>query len=150
MIALHDKLPGFTATNQDGNNISSSQFLGKKFVMFFFPKADTPGCTAEACDLGTHYEKLQAAGYEILGVSADPVKKQKKFHDKFAFPYDLICDESKEICELFGVWKLKKFMGREYMGIERKTFIFDESGICTHIIEKVDTKKAAEQVLGVN
>jgi peroxiredoxin Q/BCP len=97
--------------------------------------------------LSDNYSALQKAGFEILGISADPVKNQKKFQEKFSFPYDLIADESKEICTLFGVWQLKKFMGKEFMGIVRTSFIFDESGICTEVIEKVETKNHSAQIL---
>lgn len=147
MLQQGDKLPEFTGINQDGKEISSKDFKGKKLVIFFYPKANTPGCTAEACNIGDNYSELKKAGYSILGISADPVSKQKKFHDKFAFPYDLIADENREIIEKFGVWQLKKFMGREFMGIVRNTFIFDENGICTRVIDKVKTKEAAAQIL---
>lgn len=147
MLNEGEKLPNFSGKNQDGKEIFSEQFLGKKLVLFFYPKANTPGCTAEACNLSDNYSALQKAGFEILGISADPVKNQKKFQEKFSFPYDLIADESKEICTLFGVWQLKKFMGKEFMGIVRTSFIFDESGICTEVIEKVETKNHTAQIL---
>lgn len=146
-MKIGDKLPKFLGINQDGKQIFADDFQGKKLVIFFFPKANTAGCTAEACDLSDNYERFQAQGYQILGISADELAKQKKFHDKFAFPYDLISDENKEICELFGVWKLKKMMGKEYMGIVRTTFIFDENGICIDIIDKVKTKEHTQQIL---
>ena len=147
MLKVNDALPEFSGLNQDGIEIKSVQFLGKKLVIFFYPKANTPGCTAEACNLSENYLSLKYKGFEILGVSADPIKNQKKFHDKFSFPYDLIADENREICTLFGVWQLKKFMGREFMGIVRTTFLFDENGICTEVIEKVNTKNHSEQIL---
>ncbi|WP_187478527.1 thioredoxin-dependent thiol peroxidase [Amniculibacterium sp. G2-70] len=147
MLKVNDALPEFSGLNQDGIEIKSVQFLGKKLVIFFYPKANTPGCTAEACNLSENYLSLKNKGFEILGVSADPIKNQKKFHDKFSFPYDLIADENREICTLFGVWQLKKFMGREFMGIVRTTFLFDENGICTEVIEKVNTKNHSEQIL---
>ena len=146
-IKVGDKLPEFTGINQDGKQVLSNSFLGKRCVIFFYPKANTPGCTAEACNLSENYEFLKKQGFEVLGISADPVKNQKKFHEKFAFPYDLISDEDKTICILFGVWQLKKFMGREFMCIVRTTFIFDEQGICTDVIEKVETKNHAAQIL---
>ena len=147
MLNVGDKLPEFQGLNQEGKTIKSSDFKGKKLVIFFYPKANTPGCTAEACDLNDNFVKLKKAGYQLLGISADSVKLQKKFHEKFGFQYDLIADENREIIEAFGVWQLKKFMGREFMGIVRTTFIFDEKGICTNVIEKVKTKEAAAQIL---
>ncbi len=150
MLQVGDHLPEFQGLNQDGECISSEDFKGKKLVVFFYPKANTPGCTAEACDLNNNLADLKKAGYQLLGVSADPVKAQKKFHEKFDFQYPLIADESREIIEKFGVWQLKKFMGREFMGIVRTTFIFDENGICTRVIEKVKTKEAAKQILDEN
>ena len=147
MLKVNDALPEFSGLNQDGIEIKSVQFLGKKLVIFFYPKANTPGCTAEACNLSENYLSLKNKGFEILGVSADPIKNQKNFHDKFSFPYDLIADENREICTLFGVWQLKKFMGREFMGIVRTTFLFDENGICTEVIEKVNTKNHSKQIL---
>lgn len=147
MLKVGDQLPQFEALNQDGETVKSQDFLGKKLVVFFYPKANTPGCTAEACDLNDNISLLVKEGFQILGVSADAVKAQKKFHEKFGFQYPLIADESREVCEKFGVWQLKKFMGREFMGIVRTTFIFDESGICIRVIEKVKTKEAANQIL---
>lgn len=150
MLQVGDHLPEFQGLNQEGESVSSEDFKGKKLVVFFYPKANTPGCTAEACDLNNNFKQLQGKGYQLLGISADPVKAQKKFHEKFGFQYPLIADESREIIEKFGVWQLKKFMGREFMGIVRTTFIFDENGICTRVIEKVKTKEAAKQILDEN
>ena len=147
MLNIGDSLPKFDSQNQDGNPVSSNDFKGKKLVVFFYPKANTPGCTAEACDINDNLKDLKNAGFEILGVSADSVAKQKKFHEKFSFKYDLLADENHDILEKFGVWQLKKFMGKEFMGIVRTTFIFDEKGICTRVIEKVKTKEAAAQIL---
>ncbi|MDN3695516.1 thioredoxin-dependent thiol peroxidase [Chryseobacterium tructae] len=147
MLKVGDKLPQFEGTNQDGEAISSSKLIGKKLVVFFYPQASTPTCTVEACNLSDNYSKLEAAGYQLLGVSGDSVKKQKNFHSKFAFPYDLIADESHDILEKFGVWQEKKTFGKTYMGIVRTTFIFDENGVCTRVIEKVTSKTAAEQIL---
>lgn len=146
-IKITDKLPFFSGINQDGNIVNSQDFLGRKLVIFFYPKANTPGCTAEACNLSENYEVLKNQGYEILGISADNIAKQKNFHSKYTFPYDLIADENKEISKLFGVWQLKKIMGREFMGIVRTTFIFDENGICVSVIDKVKTKSHTEQIL---
>ncbi|MBS1548852.1 MAG: thioredoxin-dependent thiol peroxidase [Bacteroidetes bacterium] len=147
MLKIGDRLPSFVGVNHDGKEVKSESFNGKKLVVFFYPKANTPGCTAEACNLSENYAALKSAGFEILGISADPVKNQKKFQEKFSFPYDLIADESQEICNMFGVWQLKKFMGKEFMGIVRTTFIFDENGICTEVIDKVETKNHTAQIL---
>ena len=146
-IKLNDKLPVFSGVNQDGKVIYSQDFLGEKLVIFFYPKANTPGCTAEACNLSDNYHLLKKEGYEILGISVDNIEKQKKFHEKYSFPYDLIADDNKEISRIFGVWKKKKFMGREFMGVVRTTFVFDEEGICKEIIENVKTKEHATQIL---
>jgi thioredoxin-dependent peroxiredoxin len=137
MLKVGDKLPEFEGINQDGETVHSSKLIGKKLVVFFYPQASTPTCTVEACNLSDNYSKLEKAGFQLLGISGDSVKKQKNFHSKFAFPYDLIADESKGIIEKFGV----------YMGIVRTTFIFDENGICTRVIEKVTSKTAADQIL---
>lgn len=147
MLKVGDTLPFFEGVNQDDENIKSSDFKGKKIIVFFYPKANTPGCTAEACDLSNHYSELKKEGFELLGISSDDVKSQKKFQEKYHFPFHLIADASHEISELFGVWQLKKFMGREFMGIVRTTFIFDEKGICIGVIEKVKTKEATKQIV---
>lgn len=148
MLKVGDKLPQFEGTNQDGETVHSENLIGKKLVVFFYPKANTPGCTAEACNLRDNYAELKKQGFELLGVSADPVKNQKKFSEKFEFPFDIIADETRDIIEKFGVWQLKKFMGKEFMGIARTTFVFDENGICTEVIDKVKTKDHAAQILG--
>ncbi|MBL7879216.1 MAG: thioredoxin-dependent thiol peroxidase, partial [Chryseobacterium gambrini] len=134
MLKVGDKLPQFEGTNQDGETVHSENLIGKKLVVFFYPKANTPGCTAEACNLRDNYSELKKQGFELLGVSADPVKNQKKFSEKFEFPFDIIADETRDVIEKFGVWQLKKFMGKEFMGIVRTTFVFDENGICTEVI----------------
>lgn len=147
MLKVGDKLPQFEGTNQNGETVHSENLIGKKLVVFFYPKANTPGCTAEACNLRDNYAELKKQGFELLGVSADPVKNQKKFSEKFEFPFDIIADETRNIIEKFGVWQLKKFMGKEFMGIVRTTFVFDENGICTEVIDKVKTKDHAAQIL---
>ncbi|SDM03397.1 thioredoxin-dependent thiol peroxidase [Chryseobacterium taihuense] len=147
MLKVGDQLPKFEGTNQDGEAVNSQNFLGKKLVVFFYPQASTPTCTVEACNLSDNYSKLEEAGFQLLGISGDSVKKQKNFHSKFAFPYDLIADENSDIIEKFGVWQEKKTFGKTYMGIVRTTFIFDEQGICTRVIEKVTSKTAAQQIL---
>ena len=116
-------------------------------VVFFYPKANTPGCTLEACNLRDHYSELKAAGYSLLGVSADTEKKQKNFADKFEFPFPLLADTEKDVIEAFGVWGPKQFMGKNYDGIHRKTFIIDEKGIVLRVIDKVKTKEHAAQIL---
>jgi len=147
MLKVGDKLPQFEGTNQDGETVQSEKLIGKKLVIFFYPQANTPTCTVEACNLSDNYSQLEKAGFQLLGISGDSVKKQKNFHNKFAFPYDLIADENRDIIEKFGVWQEKKTFGKTYMGIVRTTFIFDELGVCTRVIEKVTSKTAADQIL---
>lgn len=142
-----DAAPEFSGVDQDGQPVSLKDYSGKKLVLYFYPKDDTPGCTAEACSLRDNYEQLQKAGYDVLGVSTDPVKSHKKFIDKYTLPFRLLSDTEKTTSEAFGVYGLKKFMGKEYMGINRTTFLIDEKGIITEVITKVDTKKHAEQIL---
>ena len=142
-----DIVPDFTAADQDGRQINLSDYKGKKLVVFFYPKANTPGCTAEACNLRDHYAELQDAGYELLGVSADSQKKQANFRNKFEFPFPLLADEDHTVINTFGVWGPKKFMGKEYDGIHRKTFIIDENGVVDRVIDKVKTKDHAAQIL---
>ena len=148
ILKTGDIAPSFSCKDQNGSIIKLSDFLDKKLVIFFYPKASTPGCTAEACNLSDNYVKFKSLGYEILGVSADSEKLQKKFSDKFDLPYSLLCDENKDIIKSYGVWGLKKFMGKEYMGIIRKTFIINENGEISNIIEKVKTKEHASQIIG--
>ena len=143
-----DKVPNFDTTDQDGNSVSNSDYLGKKWVVFFYPAANTPTCTVEACNLRDHYKELQDAGYEIVGVSADTARKQKNFQNKFNFPYPLLADVDKNVIEAFGVWGPKKFMGREYDGIHRITFLINEEGIVDRVIDKVKSKEHAAQILG--
>jgi len=149
MLEKGDKAPNFSGTDQEGNTIKSSDYKGKKYVLFFYPKASTPGCTAEACDLRDNENALKAKGYEIIGVSADSVKRQKNFATKNNLNYPLIADETREIIEAFGVWGRKKFMGREFDGILRTTFLINEKGIIEEVIEKVKTKEHAKQILGI-
>ncbi|MEW7292983.1 thioredoxin-dependent thiol peroxidase [Aquimarina sp. 2304DJ70-9] len=142
-----DKAPNFSALDQEGNTITLNDYKGKKLVVFFYPKASTPGCTVEACNLRDNYQTFQAQGYEILGVSADSAKRQQNFKNKFELPYPLLADESKEVINAFGVWGPKKFMGREFDGIHRTTFVIDENGIISEVILKVKTKEHAAQIL---
>jgi len=142
-----DTVPQFTSLDENGNTISLDDYKGKKLIVFFYPKANTPGCTAEACNLSDNYKTLQNKGYEILGVSADSAKKQSNFKNKFNFPFPLLADEDKTVINTFGVWGPKKFMGREYDGIHRKTFIINENGVVERVIDKVKTKDHAAQIL---
>lgn len=147
MLKIGDQLPEFKGINQNGETIDSKNLTGKKLVVFFYPKANTPGCTAEACNLRDNDAELKKQGFQLLGVSADPVKSQKNFSEKYELPFDIIADENRDIIEKFGVWQLKKFMGKEFMGVVRTTFVFDENGICTQVIDKVKTKDHAAQIL---
>lgn len=142
-----DKAPFFEGTDQNGNIVKLSDFAGKKLVLFFYPKASTPGCTAEACNLRDNYQMLLVKGYDVVGVSADTVKRQKSFSTAQELPFPLLADEDKTIINAFGVWGPKKFMGREYDGIHRVTFIIDEQGIIEEVITKVKTKEHAKQIL---
>jgi len=142
-----DKAPYFSAENQDGKIISLSDFTGKKLVLYFYPKDDTPGCTAEACNLRDNYQVLMQKGFAVVGVSVDSVKSHKKFVEKYQLPFDLLADTDKKIVSDYGVWGEKKMYGKTYYGTNRTTFIIDENGIIEEIIEKVDTKNHAQQVL---
>ena len=142
-----DAAPNFTALDQDGNTHKLTDYAGKKLVVFFYPKANTPGCTAEACDLRDNFARFEAQNYAILGVSADNAKAQLKFKEKFDFPFPLLADEDKSVCNAFGIWGEKKFMGKTYDGIHRTTFIIDENGIIAEVISDVKTKAHAAQIL---
>ena len=146
-LKVGDLAPKIECKNQDGESIKLSDFLGKKIVIFFYPRANTPGCTAQACNLGDNYIEFKKRGYEIIGVSADNQKSQKNFSIKYNLPFNLCCDEKKEIINDYGVWGLKKFRGNEYMGIIRTTFIIDEKGKIEEIIERVKTKEHSLQIL---
>jgi len=142
-----DAVPDFTAKDEQGNTISLSDYSGKKLIVFFYPKASTPGCTVEACNLRDNYKTLQAQGYDLLGVSADSAKRQANFKNKYKFPFPLLADEDKTVINAFGVWGPKKFMGRDYDGIHRMTFLIDENGLVERVIAKVKTKEHAAQIL---
>ena len=146
-LKVGDKAPNISVNDEAGNLINLSDYLGQKLVVFFYPKANTPGCTAEACNLRDNYAELQKQGYAILGVSADSEKKQSNFKNKYEFPFPLLADEDKKVIEAFGVWGEKKFMGKVYDGIHRKTFIINEEGIIERVIDKVKTKDHAAQIL---
>ncbi len=142
-----DKAPDFKVNNQKGEPVSLKDYKGKKVVLYFYPKDDTPGCTKEACNLRDNYDTLLKQGYAILGVSPDKEAKHQKFIDKYDLPFDLLADTEKEIAEAYGVWVEKNMYGRKYMGIARTTFVIDEKGVISEIIKKVDTKAHAEQIL---
>ena len=142
-----DKAPDFKAKDEQGNIVSLTDYTGKKLVLFFYPKASTPGCTVEACNLSDNYERFKSEGYDILGVSADSEKRQSNFKNKYNFPYALLADEDKAVIEAYGVWGPKKFMGREYDGIHRTTFVIDENGLIEDVISKVKTKEHTNQIL---
>jgi thioredoxin-dependent peroxiredoxin len=145
-LKIGDPAPAFSAPDQDGNMVSLDQFGGKKLVLYFYPKDNTPGCTAEACDLRDNYEKFMAEGYEILGVSPDSQKSHQKFIAKYALPFSLLSDVDKKILEAYGAWGEKKMYGKSYMGVLRKTFIISEKGVIENIIEKVNTKEHTQQI----
>ncbi|WP_405381915.1 thioredoxin-dependent thiol peroxidase [Maribacter sp. LLG6340-A2] len=146
-LKVGDKVPSFSAKDQDGNTVNLSDYKGKKLIVFFYPKASTPGCTAEACNLRDNYAELQSNGYELLGVSADSEKRQTNFRNKYEFPFPLLADEDHTVINAFGVWGPKKFMGREYDGIHRKTFVLDGDATVLKVIDKVKTKDHAAQLL---
>ena len=143
-----DKAPDFSVNDQDGKKVSLSDFSGKKVVLFFYPKDNTPGCTAEACNLRDNYDALRTAGYEILGVSSDNEKSHQKFIEKQNLPFTLLADTEKDIHEKYGTWVEKSMYGRKYMGTARVTFLIDEKGTIEKIIEKVKTKEHTSQILG--
>ncbi len=146
-LSIGDPAPDFTSTDQTGQPISLSDYRGKKIVLYFYPKDDTPGCTAQACSLRDSHADLRAAGYEVLGVSVDNQTAHQKFVSKYNLPFALVADTDKQVVEAYGVWQEKSMYGRNYMGTARTTFLIDENGIITDIIGKVDTKKHAEQIL---
>ena len=148
-LKIGDKAPNFKAIDQDENTISLADFKGKKLVLFFYPKASTPGCTMEACNLSDNYNRFIEQGYDVLGVSADSSKRQLNFKNKYGFPYNLLADENKAVINAYGVWGPKKFMGKEYDGIHRTTFVISEDGLIEDIIIKVKTKAHTSQILNL-
>lgn len=142
-----DKAPEILGVDQSGKEIRLSDFAGRKLVLYFYPKDNTPGCTAEACNLRDNYEALQAEGYAVVGVSKDSEVSHRKFIEKQSLPFPLIADTATTLNEAFGVWREKKMAGRTYMGTVRTTFVIDENGVITDVIEKVDTKNHASQIL---
>jgi peroxiredoxin Q/BCP len=142
-----DKAPNFSGKDQNGLLHSLADYKGKKLVVFFYPKANTPGCTAEACDLRDNFNRFQQNNYALLGVSADSEKAQLKFKEKYEFQFPLLADEDKSVIQAFGVWGPKKFMGKEYDGIHRTTFVIDENGVIEEVISAVKTKDHSAQIL---
>lgn len=146
-LKVGDKAPEFKALNENEQTISLSDFTGKKVILYFYPKDMTPGCTAESCNLGENYQLLKNKGFEIIGVSPDSAKRHLKFIDKYDLPFSLIADEDRKVLEAYNVWGPKKFMGKEYDGVHRTTFVIDENGIIEKIFLKVKTKDHTNQIL---
>jgi thioredoxin-dependent peroxiredoxin len=144
-----DKAPAFTAKDQNGKEVSLADFKGKKVILYFYPKDDTPGCTAEACSFRDNYQSMLSKGFEVIGVSTDDEKSHKKFEKKFSLPFTLIADIDKSIVEAYGLWVEKNMYGKKYMGTARTTFIIDEEGVISKVIDKVDTKNSSQQVIDV-
>lgn len=151
-LQIGDKIPEILGTDQQGNEIKAGDFAGKKLALYFYPKDNTPGCTAQACSLRDGYTELKKAGYEVVGVSTDSEKSHQKFIEKFSLPFPLIADTDKKLVEEFGVWQEKSFMGKKFMGTVRTTYLIDENGIICHVLEgrKVNTKNHVEQILEVS
>ena len=149
MITLQagDTAPDFSANKQNGQKINLKDYRGKKVVLYFYPKDNTPGCTTQACNLRDNYTLLKRQGYEIIGISQDSEKSHQKFIEKESLPFDLISDVDHKVHNLYGTWDLKKFMGKEYMGTIRTTFLIDEKGIITDVIQKVKTADHTSQIL---
>lgn len=146
-LTAGDKAPDFTAKDQNGKTVSLANFKGKTVILYFYPKDDTPGCTAEACDFRDNYQSLVGKGFEVIGVSTDDEKSHKKFETKYSLPFPLIADTDHNIVEAYGVWGEKNMYGKKYMGTVRTTFIIDGDGVIKQVIDKVDTKAASQQVL---
>ena len=146
-LKVGDKAPDFTANDQNGKQVSLSDYKGKNVILYFYPKDDTPGCTAEACSFRDNYQALVGQGFEVIGVSTDDERSHKKFETKFNLPFTLIADNDKKIVEEYGVWVEKNMYGKTYMGTARTTFIINTQGIIKHIITKVDNPNATQQVL---
>ena len=148
-LSKGDLAPQFTSKNQNGEDVSLNDFKGKKVVLYFYPKDNTPGCNAEACNFRDNYQFLIGKGFEVVGVSTDDEKSHKKFEAKFDLPFTLIADTEKDLVEKYGVWVEKNMYGKKYMGTARKTFIIDEEGKIEAVIDKVDTKNSSQQVLDI-
>jgi peroxiredoxin Q/BCP len=146
-LKIGDKALDFIANDQNGHSVSLKNYKGQRIALYFYPKDDTPGCTAQACNLRDNFSELTDKGIVVIGVSVDEVKKHKKFEDKYKLPFTLVADEEKKIVHEYGLWGEKKFMGKTYMGTSRVTFLIDEKGKIVHIIDKVDTKNHTAQIL---
>ena len=146
-LKIGDKAPEINLVDQNGDQITLGQYKGKKVVLYFYPKDMTPGCTAQSCNLSDNYKLLQKSGYDVIGVSCDSIKRHQKFIEKYSLPFNLVSDEDQKAVNDYGVWQLKKFMGREYMGIMRTTFLIDENGVIEDIITKVNTKEHTTQII---
>lgn len=146
-LQVGDAIPQFSVTDEKGNIVNKESLLGKKTILFFYPKDDSPGCTKEACSIRDDYRVFEKAGYTVYGVSPDTEKKHQKFIDKYEFQYSLLADPEKEMINAFSLWGPKKFMGREITGVYRTTLVVDEKGIISHIIDKVKTKDHAQQLI---
>ena len=146
-LQIGDKAPAINAIDQNESSINLESYRGKQVVLYFYPKDMTPGCTAQSCNLSDNYKLLLEKGYDVLGVSCDSVKRHQKFIEKHDLPFNLVSDEDHKVVNDYGVWQLKKFMGREYMGIVRTTFIIDENGLISDIITKVNTKEHTTQII---
>ncbi|RWY47937.1 thioredoxin-dependent thiol peroxidase [Mucilaginibacter gilvus] len=142
-----DKAPDFTAKDQNGKEVSLSDYKGKNVILYFYPKDDTPGCTAESCDFRDNYQSLLSQGFDVIGVSVDDEKSHKKFESKYSLPFTLIADTDHSIVEAYDVWKEKNMYGKKYMGTARTTFVINGDGVIDHVIDKVDTKASSQQVL---
>ena len=142
-----EKAPEFSAKDQNGKTVSLADFKGKTVILYFYPKDDTPGCTAEACSFRDNYQSLVGKGFAVIGVSTDDEKSHKKFESKYSLPFPLIADPDKKIVEAYGVWVEKNMYGKKYMGTARTTFLIDGNGVITHVIDKVDTKGSSQQVI---
>lgn len=147
MLQLNTKAPEFSLQDQDGNTHTLAGYRGKKVLLYFYPKDDTPGCTTEACNFRDNYEALTSLGLIVLGISKDSVKSHKKFSEKYTLPFPLLSDEDTAVCQAYGVWGLKKFMGKEYMGISRKSFLIDEQGNIAKIYDEVNPKEHTQEVI---
>ncbi|MFD2967451.1 thioredoxin-dependent thiol peroxidase [Sphingobacterium bambusae] len=145
-LNVGDKAPAIQAKNQKGETVSLSSFLGKKVILYFYPKDNTPGCTTEACNFRDNYQSLVDEGFEVIGVSIDSEQSHQKFISKFELPFNLLADEDQKIVNDYGVWVEKNMYGKKYMGTARTTFIIDEEGTIAHVIKKVDNKNASQQV----
>lgn len=148
MLKIGDRMPDFEVQDQNGGTVSSKDLRGRKTIVYFYPKDNTSGCTAEACNLRDNYEVLKAKGYNVVGVSKDSVASHKRFAEKYDLPFTLLSDPSTGMLQAFGAWGEKKMYGKTVLGTIRRTFIFDEKGILQEVIEKVDTKNHAAQILG--